>query len=52
MKNKEGYSDPTAGRADPGGRPAAGERGHVPADDQVNVYDLPPSDPGQGDDRG
>ena len=41
MRNKEGYPDP-----------AAGERGHVPADDQVNVYDLPPSDPGQGDDRG
>lgn len=52
MKNKEGYPDPTAGRAIREADRAAGERGHVPADDQVNVYDLPPSDPGQGDDRG
>lgn len=40
-----------AGEPDPE-EPAARERGHVPADDQVNVYDLPPSDPGQGDNRG
>lgn len=30
MRNKEGYPDP-----------AAGERGHVPSDDQIDVHDLP-----------
>ena len=52
MKNKRGLPGSDRGQSGAGSQPTAGERGHVPADDQVNVYDLPPSDPGQGDDRG
>lgn len=52
MKNKEGYPDPTAGRAIREADPAAGARGHVPADAQGNEHHLPPPDPGQGDDCG
>lgn len=33
-------------------RAAAGECGHVPANDQVDVHDLPSPDPGEGDDCG
>lgn len=46
MKNKGGIPGSDRRQSDPGGRPAAGERGHVPADDQVDVHDLPSPDPG------
>lgn len=52
MKNKEGYPDPTAGRAI---READRPPEHVVMfrrDAQGNEHHLPPPDPGQGDDCG